>query len=69
MQAEHLEGRIAKKVIQMISQDLPDYPNVGGLKFGQQNRLLWHQGRPCQISDPVPQCYLNFFRKRLNAIF
>lgn len=62
MQAEHLEGRIAEKVIQMISLDLPDYPNVGGLKCGQQNRLLWHHGSPCQISDPVPQCYLSFFR-------
>lgn len=49
VQEERLEGHVAEKVIQMISQDLPDYPDVGGLKFGQQNRLLWHQGSPCQI--------------------
>lgn len=62
MQAERLEGPIADKVIQMISQKLPDYPDVGGLKFGQHNRLLWHQRSPCQISDPVPQLtvLLNF---------
>lgn len=62
MQAEHLEDCIAEKVIQMISRDLSDCRNVGGLKFGQQNRLLWHRRSPCQVSDPVAQLIvlLNF---------